>query len=338
MNNQTLPLAWPWELELLPQAKLWLVEQLWLDQGVGIIGGEPKCCKSFMALDLAVSVASGASALREFKVNSPGHVLYFAAEDSLHIVRSRLDGICAAAGIDLKSLKLQLITAVSLRLDMLEDLERLRRTIDDLRPKLLILDPFVRLHRIDENNSGEVAPILAGLRELQRKYGLAVMLVHHAKKGASSSRAGQALRGSSEFHAWGDSNLYLRRDGKEQLNLSIEHRAQASFTGLPLKLNTNSPALALGIDRDRSRAPLADDGTDLPTLLGRLASATSPDVTELSVQNRIFTALQNSTDPLSLRAIRAKARARAETVSTEIQNLIALNRVRRTDSGYVAVP
>ena len=46
----------------------WLVEGLWSDQAVGILGGEPKCCKSFLALDLAVSVASGADCLRQFKV------------------------------------------------------------------------------------------------------------------------------------------------------------------------------------------------------------------------------------------------------------------------------
>ena len=63
-------------------------------------------------------------------------------------------------------------------------------------PRLLILDPFVRLHRIDENASGEVAPLLAYLRELQRRHGLAVLVVHHAK-GAGRARAGQALRGSS---------------------------------------------------------------------------------------------------------------------------------------------
>src|SRR5215470_6004724 len=34
----------------------WLVEGLWSEQAVGILGGEPKCCKSFLALDLAVSV------------------------------------------------------------------------------------------------------------------------------------------------------------------------------------------------------------------------------------------------------------------------------------------
>ena len=60
----------------------------------------------------------------------------------------------------------------------------------------------MRLHRIDENVSGDVAPLLAFLRELQRRHAIAVVLVHHARKGAGTIRAGQALRGSSEFHAW----------------------------------------------------------------------------------------------------------------------------------------
>jgi hypothetical protein len=32
---------------------------LWSHDAVGIVGGEPKCCKSFLALDLAVAVAAG---------------------------------------------------------------------------------------------------------------------------------------------------------------------------------------------------------------------------------------------------------------------------------------
>jgi AAA domain len=63
-----------------------------------------------------------------------------------------------------------------------------------VKPTSLILDPFVRLHRIDENSSAEVAPLLAYLRELQRRHVLAVLLVHHAKKTSGHVRAGQALR------------------------------------------------------------------------------------------------------------------------------------------------
>src|SRR5207245_929916 len=100
---------------------------------------------------------------------------------------------------------------------------------------MLVLDPFVRLHRVDENVSGEVAPLLAFLRELQRRHQVSVVVVHHARKGAARARAGQALRGSSEFHAWGDSNLYLRRIG-EQITLTVEQRAAASIPGVTLAL------------------------------------------------------------------------------------------------------
>ena len=42
----------------------WLVKDLWSEEGVGIIGAEPKCCKTFLALDLAVAVAAGTPCLR----------------------------------------------------------------------------------------------------------------------------------------------------------------------------------------------------------------------------------------------------------------------------------
>jgi RecA-family ATPase len=89
----------------------WLVQGLWSDQAVGILGGEPKCCKSFLALDLAVSVASGAHCLRQFPVHRTGPVLLFPAEDSLAVVRRRLEGICSAAGVGFQSLPVEVITA-----------------------------------------------------------------------------------------------------------------------------------------------------------------------------------------------------------------------------------
>jgi len=55
-------------------------------------------------------------------------------------------------------------------------------------------------------------------------------MVHHSRKGAGAARAGHALRGSSEFHAWGDSNLYLRRDSDDRLTLTGGHRAAPTMT------------------------------------------------------------------------------------------------------------
>ena len=79
--------------------------------------------------------------------------MLYAAEDALHVVRERLEGICRAVQVRLSDLDIQVITAPTLRLDSAADQQRLTQTVDELRPLLLLLDPFVRLHRIDENAS-----------------------------------------------------------------------------------------------------------------------------------------------------------------------------------------
>jgi len=182
-----LPVELAYRLAERSQEHRWLVTGLWSEQAVGIVGGEPKCCKSFLALDLAVAVAAGVPCLRHFAVPRAGRVLLFAAEDALHIVRRRLEGISAAASVALANLDIQVITAPTVRLDLDADRRNLTETVARLQPRLLILDPFVRLHRIDENASGEVAPLLAYLRELQRRHDVAVLVVHHAKKGVAAS-------------------------------------------------------------------------------------------------------------------------------------------------------
>jgi hypothetical protein len=63
-----------------------LIAGLWSKQAIGIVGGEPKCCKSF--LDIAVAVAAGMPCLRCFAVPRTGRVLLCAAEDALHMTGS----------------------------------------------------------------------------------------------------------------------------------------------------------------------------------------------------------------------------------------------------------
>jgi|SRR5262245_28494445 len=93
---RVLPVSPAWRLaERAPELR-WLVTHLWSQDAVGIVGGEPKCCKSFLALDIAVAVAAGAPCLRRFEVPNPGRVLLYAAEDAPDIVRRRLEGIAAS--------------------------------------------------------------------------------------------------------------------------------------------------------------------------------------------------------------------------------------------------
>ena len=139
-------------------------------------------------------------------------------------------------GLDLAGVEIHVITAPVLRLDRGPDRARLWETTKRLRPRLLVLDPLVRLHGIDENHAGEVAELLAYFRSLQRQLDLSVLLVHHTRKNAAGgAAAGQGLRGSSDIHAFGDSNLYLRRT-REHLVLSSEHRAAPASAPVYLEL------------------------------------------------------------------------------------------------------
>jgi len=307
-----LPFQPAHSLTALPAAQRWLIDGLWADQGVGIVGGEPKCCKSFLVLDMAVAVASKTPCLRRFAVAEAGPVLLYAAEDALHVVRARLEGICKIAGVALSEIDIQVITSESLRLDLAEHQAMLAATVERLQPKLLVLDPFVRLHRIDENASAEVAPLLAFLRQLQRRYALSVVVAHHAKKGGSNLRGGQALRGSSEFHAWGDSNLYLRRHGDE-ISLAIEHRAAASHGGISLSLNANGDDVALSVV---DRVPQ------------------SIDQSPVSAGEKIQTALATASAPISLTELRSACGIRKATLLHCLSTLLAEGRVLKSTAGY----
>ena len=309
-------------LRVLPVAQIppeafdrpqWLVEQLWAHEAVGIIGGAPKCCKTYLALEIALAVASGRPCLGRFRVPEPGPVLLFAAEDSPLQLRARIMGLARARGADFQSLPVFLILAQQLRLDLQHDLARLAHAIETYQPRLLILDPFVRLHRLDENSAMEVSALLADLRLLQRRFHLAVLLVHHTRKSNGES-SGQTLRGSSDLHAWGDSNLYLRRS-QQQILLTIEHRAARAPESLALNL-------------------VGDDSPHLEVAASTPAAPTTQAVPNL--HREILDVLCRHPTPLSQPQLRRALKVRNQVLTAALHELLAQNKISRSESGWTA--
>ncbi len=278
------------------------------------MGGAPKCCESWLALDVSLSVASGTKALGTYAVPRPGPVLVFAAEDPPATVRARLDGLAGLRGLHLDRLPLHIILSPSLRLDMTGDQVRLRKTIAQHRPRLLVLDPFVRLHRIDENSALEVSGVLAFLRDLQREHHVAILVVHHARKAAAASdQAGLSLRGSGDFHAWGDSNLYVRRR-RGSLELAIEHRSAP--TPDPVQLSLVTP---------EGEPP-------------RLEVASGPAVArDHDLKQRIVQALATNAR-MTREALRAHLQIRTERLAAALRELDGEGRLVRSGSGWLVAP
>lgn len=288
----------------------WLVESLWTEQAVGFIGGTPKSCKTWLALELAVAVASGVPCLGRFRVHQRGHVLLYAAEDSAVAIKKRFAGIARARGVPLEQLAVGLITTPALRLDDEADQERLEHTLARFKPRLLVLDPLVRLHRGDENSAADTSALLGFLRRLQRDHSVAIVIVHHVRKSAAS-QPGQALRGSGDLHAWSDSSLYLLRH-KAALELHAEHRSHPSPAPHLVELRAE-PAPHLHLTRHV-------DGDD------DLVDGLAP---------RILAALRDS--PMTRAALREHLGIRNETLGHALAAMEANGQVHRVD-GLLTVP
>jgi hypothetical protein len=303
-------------LPVLPVASLpeedsprsWLIEDLWSAAAVGIVCGAPKLGKSWAGLDMAVSVATGTPCMGKYKVLEPGLSLVYLAEDSLPALKARISSIGRSRGIPLALMNLHVITAPRLRLDDREDRARLLETVRRQRPRLLLLDPLVRLHGVNENDAQEISELLSFLRDLQRGFDVAVVLIHHARKGGSQV-GGQALRGSGDLWAWGDSNWYLRHlDGK--LVLSVEHRSARAPDPVTLRL----------VDEDEERVHLEIAGT-------------VEDRNRGTMHEQIIELL-SSEAPLTRDQLRKRLRIKNERLGSTLIDLERQQRVIRVSGGW----
>jgi len=309
------------ELEREDPDARWLIEDLWGRGAVGMIGGSPKVGKSWLGLDLALSVASGTPALDRFTVEERGTALVYLAEDALPQVRSRIESLCAHRSIDLQSLDLAVITAPTLRLDTARDQARLRALVARLRPKLLLLDPLVRLHALDENSSHEIAAFLGYFRDLQRTFDTAVILAHHTSKKARP-HPGQSLRGSSDLHAFGDSNAYLFQKAK-RINVSSSssstaHRAAKAIPPLTLEIVSNGDVTHLCVREE------ADP-------------ATHPQA-EPSLEDRVVELLRSHEQPMSRSDMRARLGVNNQRLGDTLRALEANQHVRRDAGRWSPAP
>jgi hypothetical protein len=259
---------------------------------------------------MAVSVATGTEALGHFPTVASGPVLIYLAEDALSQVRSRVEALCRRRHLDIESLDLFVITSPVLRLDLQGDQQRLAETIDQLRPRLVLLDPLVRLHRLDENSAAEISGLLGYIRDLQRRFDVAIVLVHHASK-KQRSQPGQALRGSSDLHAIGDCNAYLARNG-QHLVLTLEHRAAASPEPMLLELDVHGNGTCLRVVRDA-----ASDESSTPSL-----------------DDLILDTLADASEPMPRGVLRTRLRVNNKRLGDALRRLDDNRKILRTERGW----
>jgi RecA-family ATPase len=73
----------------------------------------------------------------------------------------------------------------------------LRKAIEQYQPALVILDPFVKLHSLDENNNVAMDYIANTLTQLSHEYDIAIDSPAHTRKGAVTAGDADIRRGGS---------------------------------------------------------------------------------------------------------------------------------------------
>lgn len=196
------------EVLALPDPE-WLIESMLPEGALAQLYGESGLGKSFITLDLALSVAAGRPWLERFTVQQ-GPVVYVAAEGHVGM-KKRI-----AAWLEYHSAQEEELGDFRLigeplplgeRKDVQALIELSRETFDQRDHALIVLDTQARCTEgLDENAAKEMGLAVAAADTLKRETGATVLLVHH------SGYAGDHARGSTTVKAALDSQAKL--DGK----------------------------------------------------------------------------------------------------------------------------
>ncbi|HYQ91474.1 MAG TPA: DnaB-like helicase N-terminal domain-containing protein, partial [Candidatus Competibacteraceae bacterium] len=188
----------------------WAVPNL-VPEGVAILAGSPKIGKSWLALGIAVAVATGGVALGRIQVE-PGEVLYLALEDSQRRLQKRLQCVlppeCGSP-----SGRLHFVTEwPRLHLGGVDRLEAW--LINHPEARLVIIDTLekVRPHTASTARNLYTADYLIGdlLTPLSKKHAVALLIVHHNRK-AESEDPVELVSGTLGLTGGVDGVMVLRR-------------------------------------------------------------------------------------------------------------------------------
>lgn len=218
------------DVELFSATELWnteLPEIQWvipdfLGEGLNILAGDPKTGKSWFALNLASAVASGTSFLGK-NIPEAKKVLYLALEDSKHRLKSRLQMIA-----EILRNKDNLIMSLDVGQMKTGGLENLEKAIIDKGVKLIIIDTWFKFRGIVHMGSSANAYekdycTLADIKTLADKYHVAILLVHHMKKGKEDNIFLE-MSGSAGYAGASDSMYILEQHDQATKKLTYTGR------------------------------------------------------------------------------------------------------------------
>lgn len=217
-------------------AQPWIIQDIIPAGGVVSLVGGSGVGKSFVAVDMACSVASGMQ-WHGHEVDNPGSVVYVAAEGGGGIDKRVLAWAQAHGMEDVPGLHMLLDAPI---IDDQKDAALISETLAELSRRvkepvrLVVLDTLNRVMQGEENSATAMAALMRGVETIRQRLGCAVQIIHHTGHGEQ----GRA-RGSSAFFAALDSEITIKPIGKGVVELeNTKSKDSEEFDPVRLKLES----------------------------------------------------------------------------------------------------
>jgi hypothetical protein len=213
----------------------WIVPGWMPDKTILFTVSAPSTYKTWLLIDLAVSVAMGGKFLGRIPCRMSGPVILIQQEDAhgqtaqrIEVIRqSKVRELISENGDDLsidlpKTIPLYIHTDRQLKFDNAESLKGLAEQVEAIRPKVVILDPLYSAASTDDYMAKSVEQMFI-LKELRDKFGCSFVIAHHSNKGGSEDR--QRAWGSQFLNAFLETGWQLYPKGKGQIKVKRHFKA-----------------------------------------------------------------------------------------------------------------
>jgi len=184
----------------------------YISEGFLVLAGRQKLGKTWLAIDMALAVATGTTAMGSILCEQ-GDVLYIDMENGERRIQSRINTLFPDGRNRPDLSRLEWVTeAPQLNAGFVSELEHWRQSVPD--PRFVIIDVLQRIkppgslaRNAYENDYSTWAP----LQHWATLHGIAVLGLHHTKKGGAEDPL-EALSGSNGLGACADTTLVLDSD------------------------------------------------------------------------------------------------------------------------------
>lgn len=220
-------------------APAWLIKHVLPKAELVVLYGASGSGKTFMALDMAGSIARGID--WRGKKTKAGRVVYIAAEGAGGF-RNRIQAYATQHNVDLADLNIGVINAAPNFMQRTDALEVMSAIKSAGGADVIVIDTFAQVMPGGNENAGEdMGTVLAHCKGLHKGTGAVVILVHHSGKDSS-----KGARGWSGLRAAADAELeVVRAPGGRLLRLSKQKDGEDE-----LQWGFDLDIVEIGVDED----------------------------------------------------------------------------------------